>query len=263
MNSPFIGPYLKVERAEHHIRELESIFAAALIEGERPRVSHKDVHLVGQAGNFFWQLPKHVVTILGDSVHNLRASLDHAFCILVNANPGNSANRRTQFPFCENREKFYDKHAKEMKKSKSAPSDPALAEIADVIGPYCGTDLYAVHELDIIDKHRGLIPTVATVQMFGSFVNPDGSVILRFDGMKFGGSVNHGTDRFGNERSIGGISFIGGGFNSIKRDDNKSSTIEVRFAQGDPFENQEIIGTLNDLNRLVSNVLKRLEPFAK
>src|SRR3546814_8025212 len=49
------------------------------------------------------RIPKHTPTVVGDAIHNLRASLDHAYCALVKAN-GGEVHRHTFFPFHKDRQ---------------------------------------------------------------------------------------------------------------------------------------------------------------
>src|SRR5258708_31287825 len=92
----FRGPFLKTERAEHHINHLEDVFRG-YVRASKKAVAPKFNRKVRErqiGGNF----PQHTSTILGDALHNLRAALDHAYCILVEAN-GGTVNKYTRFPF--------------------------------------------------------------------------------------------------------------------------------------------------------------------
>jgi hypothetical protein len=75
------SPILKLERAEHHIRDLQSFWRDEFIEKKRAyRVSHKDD---AKAGYRIYRLdhilpiPPLVSLLLGDAVHNLRSAMDH------------------------------------------------------------------------------------------------------------------------------------------------------------------------------------------
>lgn len=72
------GPNLKLSRAEHHISELETIFRRYVNAHLRAGRAQKDGHRGKGPVVFGAQMPKHVPTVLGDAIHNLRVSLDHA-----------------------------------------------------------------------------------------------------------------------------------------------------------------------------------------
>jgi|SRR5215510_7255930 len=99
-------------------------------------------------------IPDQLSTILGDAVHNLRSALDHLAWALVEVN-GNSPNRATQFPINDNLASF--KAA--VPRCLAGASDKAISAIKD-LKPYKGGNhvLWTVHDLDIIDKHRLIVP---------------------------------------------------------------------------------------------------------
>jgi hypothetical protein len=109
------------------------------------------------------EIPDRLPAILGDAVHNLRSALDHLAWALVEAN-GNTPNHRTQFPINYDLASFEEA----VPRCLAGASDAAISAIKNLKPYKMGNNqpgnqlLYAVHELDIIDKHR-LIVAVANV----------------------------------------------------------------------------------------------------
>jgi hypothetical protein len=93
----------------------------------------------------------------GDAIHNLRSVLDHLAWKLVEAN-GKKPTEATGFPIFDTPKKY---------KSGAARKVEGMGQIAiqkiDALHPYKGrnNELWTLHRLDIIDKHR-LILAMAT-----------------------------------------------------------------------------------------------------
>jgi hypothetical protein len=154
----FSATKLKIKRAERHLSELDGAerrFADTkpfrlVVEAEGP-----DRHLLRIQG---WPLlPECFAPIIGDVVHNLRASLDLLACELVRMNGGNDNN--VYFPFAENgaaldsmikQRNFHRAHADAVNLLRS-------------LRPFKGGNeaLRAIHDLDITDKHKSLVPVVS------------------------------------------------------------------------------------------------------
>ena len=100
--------------------------------------------------------------MIGDAVHNLRASLDLIVCDLVRIN-GKSANK-VYFPFCEG-QNHLKKTIVEMRLSNRAGADIAAALRS--IEPYKAGNilLRAIHDLDIFDKHDALLPVIGAMNL--------------------------------------------------------------------------------------------------
>jgi hypothetical protein len=106
--------------------------------------------------------PFEVQLLLGDAFHNLRSALDHAIFEIVNPAPG--AEHTTQFP-------IVDDDAALSKSQHLATIRNANPKVADVIvndikpTKIGNPMLRAIHDVDIIDKHRLLfaVTTIAPV----------------------------------------------------------------------------------------------------
>src|SRR5688572_21974911 len=127
----FEGAFLKIERANHHVQQFEAIVRAYVMDNVkalRPESNPnrwKNRSLGGR-------IPRHTPTIVGDAIHNLRTSLDHAYCALVEAN-GGIIDRYAHFPFGDTRQDT--KGTIGGKKATSLPSSQVLDFILDEIKP--------------------------------------------------------------------------------------------------------------------------------
>jgi hypothetical protein len=181
----FRGPKLKVEWANHHVDILKGALNDFMkTDFYRVRIE-EDVEVKGRKTDpptglveveITQDLPDTIPLIIGDVVHNLRSSLDLAICEMIEG-LGGTPHRHTHFPIRETREEVI--RAIEEGAIKGAPSDLASL-LVEIMQPYKGGNdtLYQVHDLDITDKHRMVIPA------FGMFL-----LILTERGEKAGPNV--------------------------------------------------------------------------
>jgi hypothetical protein len=95
--------------------------------------------------------------IIGDAVHNARSALDYLAYALVEQNAG-TADERTYFPIGDKRVGYGDKLRSGLRGASKESRDAVRA-----LQPWRGGDdqLWRLHRLDIIDKHRLLVPVGA------------------------------------------------------------------------------------------------------
>lgn len=246
---PFFGARLKVERANTHIREFESIVQAyvrANVKAMRPQRNGEARKAARRVGG---HIPRYTPAIVGDAVHNLRSSLDHAYVALVEANRG-TIDRHTKFPF--------GKKGQDVKGSVNGqvhrPAQAALDHIFNVIKPFEeeGSELYGVDRLDIADKHHLLIGTDAAMAI-------DRLDIIGPDGKPTGGGISGLTlvVPYGNEAAALGL---GPGL-SAKLQGDPHTTFDIRFSEGQPFENESVLKTLDRLHKLTGATVEDLSKF--
>jgi len=94
----------------------------------------------------------------GDAIHNLRSALDIAVIDAVRLNKKNTKNVR--FPFANSKETL----SKQLKESYIKKAGADVANFIKQVRPYPGGNdgLYELHILDIVDKHRMLVPTASS-----------------------------------------------------------------------------------------------------
>lgn len=167
----FIASRRKIIRAEEHIAELKSCLAryARNLGSPRAETDAKS----GELLLHFLPEPDVSVTlalILGDAVHNLRTALDLAWYEISERFdlPLNKA----KFPFRETREELESA-------IKGAPEIIQTLRLdkflLDEIQPYSGgnNSLWALHRLDIEDKHRLIIPVLDSGSIRGLRIEND------------------------------------------------------------------------------------------
>ena len=245
----FSGPYLKAERAKHHIDHLETIFKAYVaqnIKALTPKYNRK----VGPrrlASGF----PRHTPTILGDALHNLRAALDHAYCELVRAND-HTVHERSFFPIVNpNGKDNWQSRKGSMEGHEGTGNGPGahiIKALDEEVQPYPGgngDDLTKLHALDIADKHMVLLPTQQQTDAE--------------DIMFENGPVMQGI-RLVHQEDASPV--FAPTFRLNPYYNNKAS-FEICFGKGQPFEGEPVLPILKDLARRVDETFRLLERRAK
>lgn len=219
-------PFIKLRRARTHIDELEALFLTYLRETP-PRVSTKLV----SSPDGGWEVkfnfssepvPDEAGAVFGDAIHNIRAALDLAACECVRAN-GNS-DKGVIFPFCEKAADL-DKMIKDRKLLRASP---AVVQYVQSLKPYAGGNaaLRAIHDLDLRDKHRGMMPQPT------SFASPAIEML----------------DKNGKPHA----------FPRIVGDPNTPADVKIVFPSDTIFANDEIIPTLHKLVALADSIVAAL-----
>tara|TARA_B100000678_G_scaffold152898_1_gene127657 strand:+ start:324 stop:1154 length:831 start_codon:yes stop_codon:yes gene_type:complete len=169
----FHGPQQKLVRADKHYEEpkrvVEKYYETNPITGSHFN-EEEGFHGVSFSDG---EIPHEISAIVGDVIHNLRSMLDLLVCDMAAMN----GKRRTAFfPICKDKKDF----PKRLRESKCKYAGDQAVEIIKNLKPYeDGTrELYAIHKLDIMDKHRNLIPRGAVnfrIYDLKESWNPDGS----------------------------------------------------------------------------------------
>jgi hypothetical protein len=94
------------------------------------------------------QVPAHLALLVGDAVHNLRVALDHLAWALV-ASAGHHPDSKTCFPI---RDHVRLKRRDVQEAMRGVPP-PVIKTVIDQHQLH-HADLWAVHRLDVVDKHR-------------------------------------------------------------------------------------------------------------
>jgi hypothetical protein len=147
---------MKLQRAEEHFGQLMAEHSAFLernpyrvLREAEPRDHHFAwrVKVVEQPPLEKWS------SLVGECVHALRSALDHTAYALVNCTE--FVSDKPEFPV------FYDRAPTEADYAKKLPGvSPEVIAVVEPLQPYnregLKDPLYAVHQLDILDKHRYL-----------------------------------------------------------------------------------------------------------
>lgn len=157
----FEGVRLKIQRAKRHFGELERLLVAYRVAARHRWNQHWEPHYEHmQAWWIVWgpPAPPELPTIVGDIAHNLRASLDVMICDLARKQGRGVSDLK--FPFGEDASGW-----------RTALGSPALKRIGpdalkavSALGAYRNgpsSGLRALHDLDVLDKHRLVVPIFA------------------------------------------------------------------------------------------------------
>lgn len=149
---------LKIQRAEKHYAELSALIKKRkpfryFVEtnfktGEKATFAKKDNEVANQAA-----------IIIGDIIHNLRSALDHTYwqCTEKFAK-SDSEKKNIQFPITKNEQALKDSVLPGLPSRVSGSFALALQNLK----PYReggNRSLCLIHDLDVMDKHKLLIPT--------------------------------------------------------------------------------------------------------
>jgi len=245
MTSMFLGPKLKIKRADHHIEQLNSALVA-FCKTDFCRLSIEIDAKEGTNRLVFErtkEIPEEIPLILGDAAHNLRAALDLLACDIVRL-AGEEASKFTKFPFRKTRDDLVAAlNGGELKAARADIADL----IVDSIQPYPGgknAALHVLHELDIQDKHLLITPVLAVAMLIG--VDFEDANRNRFVDATL--TVGEG----GKLRALATSA-------PLKITRQGRPAFDVLFAKGQPFEGQPVIPTLQQLSKLVSTVIHTVE----
>jgi len=157
------GPLAKVERAKHHIDDLNGRVEA--YTSQRPlrvyRSTDGKINKVSYVVKNKIPVPAALALVIGDAVHNLRSALDLLAFALVGdkcRTPGQQ--RQVMFPFGASANKL---EATINNRQINLAGKKVVQEIKK-LKPYPGGNemLQAIHDLDIADKHKLILPTTAS-----------------------------------------------------------------------------------------------------
>ena len=155
MDEPlFFASRIKVERAEHFIRELEAELES--YRRSRPLSAKLNLDEDPPTVSVRWaSIPPRHGAIIGDALHNLRTALDLMASELARLN--GESDKNVHFPFSD-APQDYDSAIRRKGFHKTGADAVALLK---QFKPYRGGNelLRALHALDIQDKHTNLIPT--------------------------------------------------------------------------------------------------------
>jgi hypothetical protein len=176
----FEGSRLKIERARTHLAEFYNKFSAfSRSEFYSLRVEHDPDCLTSElcvnmdlAGLEI----KRLGPIIGDILHNLRSSLDLMYEVVV-LSCGGVPTRKTRFPIFESRQELENVFINSALQQRQITKHVAHFLVSEV-SPYRGGNesLWALHELNIVDKHKALLPVIELVAFIGVRLENDGGV---------------------------------------------------------------------------------------
>jgi hypothetical protein len=243
MPKPFHDARLKIERAEHHINDLHRRMlefidekdAYSVYAEQDPEASGDSINVVATKA-----IPKDFPLIIGDAIHNLRTALDFTMHDIVF-----TPTEYTRFPI---RDTANDVKAAVNGGLKQNAAEHVLNFIVDVVQPYKGGDgdaIWCLHELDIEDKHRLIIPHMQLTAVNGICVEDDGGVKYQVP-----------TWMIANKRTA---SHTWTGHRNIKITNKGEAALGILFGQGFPRQGELILPTLREFAKFVSGTIDGIE----
>ena len=241
----FVGSRLKVQRAYRHLDELDTILKN-FVKTDFCRVR---IEVDPNTGNDLLKmesitaLPPEIPLVIGDIVHNLRASLDYVTSQAV----GKDIDRVT-FPMGKKRDDLVGSSGALAGIQKTLPDFADF--IVKTIQPYQGGEFTAweISQLDNFDKHKLLVPTLKIVRLDG--VNVEDENGNRFGPLSF---------------SVGENGVIRAIRNTVKMKIHSYGTpaADIFFSQGSVFEKQPVIRTLLQCARFTLKAIEALEGMSQ
>ncbi|MGA8939343.1 MAG: hypothetical protein WB439_09270 [Acidobacteriaceae bacterium] len=224
---------LKVKRANEHILELHRRLRDISAVDQDSYEVH--VEYDSEAGSqrlkveSTHNIPSEFLVVVGDVVHNLRASLDYIM-------------GEFEFPIRKTRQELIGAMNGGLK-DKGCP-DLLIGLILDEIQPYeggRGDALYALHRLDIEDKHRLLIAKRQLTFVSGIRLKSEDGIEIAI------------PDWLIVESRIASHPIRGNG--AFKVIDKGKATASIVFGEGMPLEGQEIRPALRSLSIVVNQTV--------
>ena len=245
---PFATPKLKVERAERHLQELASSVqeflatkpCAIVVEEFEGLPPHMEFHAwnarIGRT------VPAELSAIIGDVVHNLRTALDLLACDLVRL--GGKSTEGVYFPFCSAAWELPGM----IKRRNIHRAGPDIVALLSGLKPYKGGNvaLRAVHDMDIADKHKALIPVIAGVSIpeFSMRMGLRDNLIPSFETMvAFDGQMVVAVPTLSN----------------LPLGSEIACNLLLVFDKGEVFAGHEIVETLKQLTELTAGIINTFE----
>ena len=240
----FAGAVAKVEHANRHIAAFAQ--TAGCYFAKRPyqvvQTPHTDT---GEPGYYLYERlvfpDRRLALFVGDALHNLRSALDHlvsACAIAHGESPG-----RTQFPILLKETGLQHKLLQDL--DRAGPVAIGLVR-ALAPTPLGNPMLAALHELDITDKHRLILPVACTMDVTIQVGGFEGKPVVTAKGIT---SPPERTSCF--------VPAPAGYEACIAHD--FSFTGDVVFPAGMPLAGQPCVETLYELSAVVADIVSAFE----
>jgi hypothetical protein len=249
-------PRLKVEWAKRHLDTLvteSAVLPADLYEIKW--VPSRTVVVLAQPNAVTLTyipkkpVPEHFALRIGDTLHNLRSSLDYWTSNAVFA-LSKSATLRGRFnmPFAGDRESLVKRTPAYAHIEQALPEGAAF--IADELQTYQGGNgdrLHSVTTLNNADKHELILPTVVIAN-------------INIPAASVGGNIYSNCGIGADAASESKLIQVGGGIPFAIHKDIETA-VHVSFPQGGLFQNKPVVPTLLNLIQAHSEALDLCERF--
>ncbi len=271
MSNALADPKLRLDRADEHFGDLDREITAYLRGKPYSVVSQREAD-----GDFVVRAyilkepPDRIKVLIGDVCHSLRTALDQLAHVLASPAGGGDPPAGTEFAIFADSVDYMalDKKTGKPRRGsglyKVRGIPPAAQAVIESLQPYHrvhdpkGHDLWMVHELDIIDKHRKGLTTGA--------ITDDAAIAIKslhdvnnYRVAHVGGAIQAGPFQSGAE--VARLSFQATGPNPQVNMDIYTS-FKVAFNPTGPGRGELVLDCLTRLREYVRNVvLPQLEVF--
>jgi hypothetical protein len=264
VSNPFAASKLKLKRAKRHLLEVER--AAR----ELPLRDHYEFILPFEpkAGkhNIWWMhsrlMPAEFAIAVGDAIHNLRSSLDFIAIALTVPPLGAGKADDTYFPtgvtrqaFIRARDGFTNPKGKWVKGKMEGAGPDALRLVEEELEPYGGGkySIRELHELDILDKHKLIVPAISRMRIENLQVAVGNDIISL-------GPADFQADDNGNQfaASVNIPSDLPAG---LKLGNDFKASFTIVFGKGQPLDGQPIVEALTKLANISERFIEKCEAF--
>lgn len=267
MESPLAGAWLKVERADAHIRELESMFPRRGGVKLHRFVANANAQAVGRQLVQIEVLkpPLTASVIVGETVYQLRSALDVATIALAKIHSPGTSTRNVGFPFAESAERLMQLGSKESPgpQRKIKKLAPAARDIINCLQPYRSGNplLCGLNDLRNQDVHVEMVAVGSSAPVGNLLVTQDPDSL-------FGGEITGLMSVLlmkGDTRITDGAEFdvtaLGCSAAEFAAEANKyvQLAMHVCFSNTKAFDGEPVIATLHQLRDLVQHILRALE----
>lgn len=240
----FLDAQLKIERAYQHITDIETRFDKFLEAEYYPFVGNSDTDRGNKALEFIKtkSIPVVIPLIVGDAIHNTRAALDLVVSQIEREKTGEGS-EFAKLPFGKTRDALVGTVNGSIKKFS-----PVLADfIIDVIKPYRGGNdfLYALHDLDIRDKHRLIVHTMTMTKGIATVEDHNGTIA---GSLAYSCAISFSGDITQTQIS-----------KNLNFKNYRSDVFDIFFDKGLPVEGKPVIPTLHQFVEMVTGYIETIE----
>ena len=239
----FQSSKLKIKRADKHIAEIDGRLKQ-LKDSYISTVEYHPEHAANAIRYGFDDrtLRTDLALMIGDAVHNLRCALDFSWLATIRQLAPDAVSNFAKFPIFFSREKLV---AALVGRKIDACSPRLFHFVVFEIKPYenGNSDIWAIHALDIQDKHRLLIPLLNYGWINNIEVENERGEVIRGDTWAF---TRPGPYYVSFEEKV-----------RIKSPGKLS--VNVLFQEGTPTYSQEVLDTLMRFSLIVLHIVDSLE----
>jgi hypothetical protein len=240
----FHNARLKIKRADKHIYDAQ----AAVIALKRAYASFVEVDAQTGGRSIKYECPgfderkTEIALIVGDAIHNLRTALDYAWMATIDR-LSLPPTKYTKFPFVDDAKTLENA----LKERGIETASPLLFKaVMTEIQPYPAGNLslYSLHDIDITDKHKLLVPLMDYTGASHVSVKDEYGTVRTGDTLSFLGS--------------NGIFYVDFAPNVEIKNEGEVS-VSIFFHEGTPLAGFKIPAELFALSCTALSVVERLE----